>query len=187
VNRLSARERRLVAIALLVAVLAAAWLGVVSPILHGFAERAQTRASLLTAYDHDQRLLDAIPSWRAQAEAQKKSAPAYALYAPSQVQAREILKQRLASTLATQGAPPTAVQDAEGELPPGWIGARADTQITQSQLLASIRQLESEPPYVVVEYISINADQAFHTGRAGPLQVRLEISQPFHLSAAGQP
>jgi general secretion pathway protein M len=186
-NRLTARERRLAAIGLLVLVLAIAWLGVLSPILSGFSARAEERAGLLAAYQRNQRLLDAIPSWRMQAEAQKKSAAAFALYAPSQVQARETLKQCLASALTAQGATPTAVQDAEAELPQGWIGARADVQISLSQLLASLRQLESEPPYVVIEYVSINADQAFHTGHDGPLQVRLEISAPFRVSAVGQP
>ena len=122
-----------------------------------------------------------------QAEAQKKTAAAFAVLAPSQVQAREMLKQRLSDALSAQGASATSVQDADAELPQGWVGARADVQINLSQLLASLRQLESEPPYVVVEYLSINADQAFHTGHAGPLQVRLEVSTPFHLSAAGQP
>ncbi len=184
-NRLNPRERRLVAIGLLVLALAAAWFGIVSPILGGFSSRAAERDGLLADYARSQRMLDAIPAWRSQAEAQKKSATAFAISAPSQVQGQELLKQRLSSAFTAQGAAAPTVQETDAELPPGWIGARADVQITLTQLLGGIRQLESEPPYVVVEYISINSDQAFHTGHAAPLEVRLEVSTPFHLSAAG--
>jgi hypothetical protein len=185
-NRLTPRERRLLALGLLVLVLAAAWVLVAQPLLAGFAARNEQRRQLVADYAHDQRLIDAIPAWRAQSERQKQSARSFELAAPSQVQAQEMLKQRLTSTLTAQGAAAPTVQDATADLPAGWVGARADAQLTLAQFVAGIRQIESDTPYVVVEYVSINADQAFQTGHAGPLEVRLEVSAPFRL-AAGPP
>jgi general secretion pathway protein M len=186
-NRLNPRESRLLALGLLVALLAVIWLGLISPLIQGFVARDSVRKSLIATYQRNQRLLDAIPVLRAQAEAQKKTVGAYAILAPSQVEAQEILKQRLAGALTADVASPPQVQDLQSDLPTGWIGARADAQLTPEQLNASLRRLESEEPYVVVEYLSINADSAFRTGHAGPLDVRLEISAAFRPSTAEQP
>jgi len=186
-NALSARERRLIAIALLLALMAAVWLVVAQPLIAGFGARRAERESLLAAYQRNQRLIAAIPNLPVQAEAQKRTAAAFALAAPTQLQAQEMLRQRLGAALtATSGAPPT-VQDAQADLPPGWIGARADVQLTRRQLNESLRALENEEPYVVVDYVSINADQAFRSGRAGPLDVRIELSVPVRLADARQP
>lgn len=185
-NGLNPRERRLLALGLLVLVLAATWLGVVSPLLDGYSARRAERATLLGAYQRNQRLLDAIPVLRAVAEEQKRSAGTWALIAPSQVQAQELLKQRLSAAMVAAGAAPPGVQELQGDLPPGWIGARADAQLTLSQLNASLRRLESEEPYAVVDQIAVIAGQAAHTGRPGLLQVRIQISTAFR-QANGQP
>ena len=186
-NALNPRERKILAIGLLVAVLAALWLGVAAPVLNGFSNRQAERLNLIATYRRNQRLLDAIPVWRAEAEGQKRTASAYAVFAPTQVQAQEQLRTRLTAALTTEGAPAPAAQDLQADLPAGWIGARADAQLTPQQLNASLRRLESEEPYVVVEYLSINADRAVHSGQAGPLDVRLEIAAAFHPTGAGQP
>jgi general secretion pathway protein M len=186
-NGLSARERRLVAVAILIGVMAAIWLAVVAPLTGGFAAREAERQGLLADYRRNQRLIASIPSLRAQAEAQKRTAQAYALSAPSQLQAQEALRQRISAAMTAAGAAAPSVQDVQTDLPAGWIGARADAQLTRSQLNESLRALENEEPYVVVDYISINADQAFRSGRAGPLDVRLELSVPFRLADARQP
>jgi general secretion pathway protein M len=186
-NDLNPRERRILAIGILVGLIAILWLGVFSPLIGGFTARQAERQSLLATYQRNQRLLDAIPVWRAEAEAQKKTAGAFALAAPSQIQAQEILKQRMAAAMGATGAPAPVIQDLQADLPPGWIGARADVQLTLAQLNDSLRRLESEEPYVVVDYVSINAERAFQSGRAGPLDVRLELSVPFRLADAQQP
>jgi general secretion pathway protein M len=186
-NGLNPRERKLLAVGLLVLAIAALWLAVASPILNGFAARAEQRRNLLAAFQRNQRLIDAIPAWRAEAEGHKRSASAYAIVAASQIEAQEQLRQRLAAALTGDPASPPSVQDMQSDLPSGWIGARADAALTATQLYAGLRRLQSEEPYVVVESLSINADRAFHTGQAGPLDVRLEISSAFRLSGAGQP
>jgi general secretion pathway protein M len=186
-NGLSTRERRLIAVALLLGLVAAAWLAVARPLVSGFFDRQAERQALLAAYQRNQRLIAAVPSLRSQLEAQRRTASAFALTAPSQIQAQEILRQRIAAAITAAGAAAPTVQDVQADLPSGWIGVRADAQLTQSQLNQSLRTLESEEPYVVVDYISINADQAFRTGRAGPLDVRLELSLPVRVADARQP
>jgi general secretion pathway protein M len=186
-NGLTARERRLVAIAILFAVVAAAWIVVVSPLLAGFTARETERQGLLADYQRDQRLIAAIPGLRAQAEAQKRTAAAFALAAPSQLQAQEALRQRITSAITAAGAGAPTVQDVQADLPSGWIGARAEARLSRSQLNESLRVLENEEPYVAVDYISIDAEQAFRTSHAGLLDVRLELSVPFRLADARQP
>ncbi len=186
-NGLNPRERRLLAVAILLAVVAAAWLAGFSPLIGGFSARHDERQALLTSYRRNQRLLGAIPALRAEAEAQKGSAAAFALSAPSQLQAQEMLRQRISAALVATGAAAPTVQDLQADLPAGWIGARADAALTFNQLNDSLRRLESEEPYVVVDYVSVNADRAFSSGHAGPLAVRFELSVPFRLAGAGQP
>ena len=185
-NRLDARERKLVAVGLLVLVLALAWFAIVAPLADGFVQRAAERRDLLARYQRNQRLLDAMPIWRAQAEAQKHTAASYAVFAPSQAQGQELLNQRLTTAMTFEGAPAPTVQDLQTDVPSGSIGARADGQLTLPQLVAGLRRLESEEPYVVIERLSISAEQALHTGKAGPLGVRLEVSAAFHPAGAGQ-
>ena len=186
-NGLNPRERRLVAVALLLALVAAAWLGALSPLISGFSARQAERQALLSNYQRNQRLLDAVPVWRAEAEAQKQSAPAFAVIAPSQLQAQELLRQRLTAAMVAAGAAGPSVQDRQADLPAGWIGARADAELTFNQLNDSLRRLESEEPHVVVDYVSINADRAVRPGPGAPLAVRLELSVPFRLAGPGQP
>lgn len=186
-NGLSARERRLLALAILVGLLVLLWIALISPVIGGFAARDAERQRLIALYQRDQRLLDAVPVWRAEAERQKRTASAFAVLAPSDVQAQETLRTRLTAAILASGAAAPSAQDIQANLPAGWIGARADGQLTLAQLNDSLRRLENEEPYVIVDYLSINAERAFRSGRAEPLDVRLEISAPFHLAASGQP
>ena len=67
----------------------------------------------------------------------------------AQAQAQELLDQRISASVTYDGAPPPTVQDLQTDIPAGWIGARADAQLTLPQLVTSLRRLESEEPYVV--------------------------------------
>jgi general secretion pathway protein M len=184
-NHLSLRERRLVAVLILVALIAGVWFFAVSPVLAGFTARQAERQSLLALYQRNQRLLDAVPVWRAEAERQKRSASTFAVVATSDLQAQEALRDRITNAVLAVGASAPSVQDRQGDIRPGWIGARADVQLTQDQLNQSLRRLETEEPYVVVDYISITAERAFRSGRAEPLDVRLDVSAPFRPAAGG--
>lgn len=179
---LNPRERSLVAIALLVAVFAVLWLGVLSPLVGGFVDRADERQSLLMLYAHNQRVLAGIPVWREQAEEQRATASKFALIAPTEALAAEALKSRLSKLADDVGGTVQAVQDVQEDVPAGWIRVRADLQLTDGQLYKCLARLESEETYVVVEHLSIAADRALETGHMGPMAVRIEVSAPVRLS-----
>lgn len=180
---LAPRERRIVALGLLAGVLALVWLALISPVLDGFDARARRREELLAQYQANQRLLAAMPGLTRTATEQRRTAALYQITAPSAGVAAEALKQRLASTLAAAGGTVGAVQQVQAGAPAGWVSVRADAQISLTQLVASIRQLENEAPYVVVQYISVGADRAASSGHAAPLDVRLQVSALFHPAA----
>jgi hypothetical protein len=175
---LSARERRLVALGLLVAALGLIYLAVIAPLVGGFLNRAAERQSLISQYQRDQRIMASIPVWRETAEAQRRTSQRFVLAAPSEQLAVETLKERLAQLAADEGFQITAMQDLEADAPTGEAKVRADLQLSLTQLTESLKRLENEGPYVV-EYISISADRALATGRASRLVVRLEVGAPW--------
>jgi hypothetical protein len=176
------RERRLVAIALLVAAFAVLWLGVLSPLIGGFVDRANERESLLMLYERNQRMLAGVPVWREQAEEQRATASKYELSAPTEALAAEALKSRLNKLADDVGGTVQAVQDVQEDVPAGWVRVRADLQLTDGQLYKCLARLESEEPYVVVEHLSIAADHALETGHMGTMAVRIEVSAPIRIS-----
>ena len=176
------RERRLVAILIVVAAIAVLWLGVLSPIIGGFIDRADERQSLLTLYAHNQRVLAGVPVWREQAEEQRATAAKFELTAPTEALAAEALKSRLTKLSDDVGGTVQSIQDVQEDVPAGWIRVRADLQLTDGQLYKCLARLESEEPYVVVEHLSVSADRALETGHMGPMAVRIEISAPVRLS-----
>src|ERR1700731_2874418 len=92
---LSARESRLLAIGILVAVIAVVWLLLVNTVVEGFSDRAETRTTLLDTYVRNQRILSGISVWKAQLEEQRQSAGQFAITAPTEALAAEQLKNRL--------------------------------------------------------------------------------------------
>jgi general secretion pathway protein M len=181
---LQPRERKIVALGVLVGLLAGIWLALVAPLLDGFQARAQRREQLLSEHQANRRLLDSVPTLQAAALEQRRTASLYQISAPTAAVATEALKQRLSTALSGAGGAVGAVQPVQAGVPAGWVSARAEVQIGLPQLVAAIRQLENEGPYVVVQYLSIQADRAASTGRAAPLDVRLQVSALFRPTPA---
>jgi hypothetical protein len=181
---LAPRERKLVAVGLLVAVGAVLWLGLLSPYLDSFQRRARQRQQLLARYAAGQRLLDAAPTLRVEAAEQRRSSARFKITAPSRETASSALRQRLASVLTEAGGSVATVQDAQADAGLDRVSARADAVMTYSQFVAGLRRLENEEPYVVVDYTALGADRALHAGHAAPLDVRLQISAVFYPASA---
>ncbi len=175
---LTARERRLVAIALLLGAVAIVWFLVVGPYVGGFFGRAAERRELIATHQRNQRTMASIPMWRQAAEAQRAHADRFAIPAESEQLAVEALKDHLTSLATNEGFQITAMQDLDADTPTDEAKVRADLQITLTQLTESLRRLETEGPYVV-EYLSVSADRALATGRSSRLLVRLEVSAPW--------
>ncbi|HEV2365170.1 MAG TPA: type II secretion system protein GspM [Caulobacteraceae bacterium] len=182
---LTARERRLVAIGLAVAAVAVLWLALVQPIASGLSHRAAERRELTAQWRRQTRLIAEQASWLRAARRESLAATDFVLPAPTEEAAVETLKSRLQRLAGDQGFQITGLTDLPAAAPPGFVRLRADMQLTLAQLTLALRQLETEDPYVVVEYLSVSADRALASGKLSPLDVRLEISAPFGTGAAG--
>jgi len=181
---MSQRESRLVAIAILLAVIAVLWLGIVSPILAGFAVRAERRAGLIDSHERNVRIALRAPLFRAQAAEQRQSSGDWAIVAPDAEAAADMLRSRTRAAVERHGAVIKAVQEVPGQA--GWVAVRIDAELSLAQLTAILGELESGLPHLVVETLSVSADKAFQTGRLEPMDIRIEIAAP-HLPAAQLP
>ncbi len=173
---LSARERRLIAVGLLVLALALAWLLIVQPLVIGFIDRAAQRRDLRAAHARNERILAALPALRSQAEAQARTAPRFMVIAANAASAAEALKARVRRTADDEGVQIKALDDLSADAPLGSVEIRVDTTLSLKQLSEMLRRLQSEEYYVVVEYFAVAADKSFASGRAEPIDVRLDLS-----------
>jgi hypothetical protein len=169
------RERRMVALGLLVAAVAAVYLLILQPLVGGFFDRAQQKADLRKTYADNQKLIAALPALRAAADAQRVSQPRFSLAAQSEVLAAEMLKARLQRIAADEGFTVRAIDDLQGDAPPGAVKLRTDLTLTLTQFYETIRRLQNEDTYVVVDYTSISADRSYGANRLEPIDVRLEL------------
>jgi Tfp pilus assembly protein PilO len=181
-RRLSPRESRLVAIGILVAVFAGVWLLLIEPLIEGFGTRADERASLLQTYATNENIIAGAQVWKQQLAEQEQTADRYAIAAPTDALAAEQLKNRLSRMASEAGGTLTAVQDVQDGVQPGTVRIHVDMQMTLGQLYKTLARLESEEPYVVVESLSVVADDALKTGHLGPMAVRMEVSSAVRIS-----
>ncbi len=85
----SPRERRLVALLILVSLIAVLWFAIVAPIAAGFSTRAQQREQLNLSYLHNQRTIASVPRLRRQAEDARRNIEAYVIGAANAEAGRE--------------------------------------------------------------------------------------------------
>jgi general secretion pathway protein M len=179
VRPLSAREQKLLALALLVGAIALVWLAIVQPVADGFSARAAEREQLTQTWRRNDRLIAAMPAWRAASEQQSRTADRFSINAPSGGLAAEALKTRIQQLAADEGFNVTGVEELSDQAKPGEVRVRADGELTLAQLCDSLRRLETEGAFVIVDFISISADRAVASGREAPLDVRLELSAAY--------
>ncbi|HEX8232267.1 MAG TPA: type II secretion system protein GspM [Caulobacteraceae bacterium] len=175
-RRLSQRESRLLALGILLALVALLWLLVAAPILSGFSARQDERQGLLLTYARNQRAIQSVSVFRRQADAQRSTAGRFAVLAPTPLLATDLLRERIGRTVTQSGGKLIAVEDMQAGAAPGWIKVRADMRLTLAQFTALARRLQSEEPYLSIDYTSISANEAAQTRRLSPMDIRLEIS-----------
>lgn len=174
---LTLRERRLVAIAILLAVIALVWLALVSPLIDGFLARGAERDELRELYLRNQRIAAELPRWRSAAARQRTDADQFAYRAATPEIAAQALRERVVRTFESHQSVIQTAQDAPA--PSGWIGVRVDAKARLEPLLRIIADLENARPLVVVTTTTLSADEAFQTGRLDSMDVRIEIAAPF--------
>ena len=179
---ISPRERRLIALLILIAVIALAWFVIVSPILGGFSTRMEQRDQLTLRYLHNQRTIAGVPRLRRQAEEERQRTRMFAIGATNAEAGRDALKDRLQRVVERAGGEVRATVDAEGT--PGWARAGISARMTLPQFTATLDQLQNMPPWLIVETVSVEANDALVTGRSSSMDVQLEVSIPLRRAAA---
>lgn len=178
---LSARERKLIAIALLLAALALLWMVVVAPVLGGFSDRAEQRAQLRSDYQLNTRLINTIPAFRRRAEKQKSVEAQFILSAPTATLARDKLRERLRRDFTAAGGEVSAVQDLPGQ--PGHASAWVQGKMTLPHLQQLLVSINDTPPYLITESLRVSADRALEAGHLDIMDIRLEVSIPISPAA----
>lgn len=178
----SPRERRLIALLILTGAVAAIYSLIVAPVLDGFRARAMRRDALMLSYLHDMRTIAAIPRLRRQAELQKQAAEPYRIDVRTVEAGREWLKDRLQTAVERAGG--TFREGGDGEGRPDWARARVSARLTLPQLIGTLARLQNDPPWLVVEFVTVTANDALVTGRPSQMDVDIEVSIPLRLAAA---
>lgn len=171
-STLSARERRLIAILILVAAIALLWIGIISPIASGFSDRAEQRDRLAQVYANNARLIGSIARLRKLAEAQRADRDRYRIVAPTLLAANEALKARLSDAVTDAGGQTRSVQEVDAE--PGRVSAWIEGRMTLPQLVATLETLENSTPLLALSSLSVSADPAATATRPDTLNVRIE-------------
>jgi hypothetical protein len=179
---MSPRERRLVALLVLVAMIALADLAVIAPIADGFADRARQREDLQARYYANDRIIAAIPRLRRQAEAQNKLLDHFALAAPDAGTASDMLREKLQAAVTAAGGDFRGGED----MPPlpGSVATRVSARLSSAQLFTLLAQVQNAHPLITITALGVGADDALVTGQAATLDVRLEASVPYHPAPA---
>lgn len=180
IETLAPRERRVLAIGILLIVLALGYVLVIAPLLNGIADRRAERAELLDTYVRQQRVIETRRYWQRQAASQRTDRAAFGLLTPSRATATEVSKDRITAFFA-QGTV-RGLRDVPA--PDGWVRVRVEARLTLPEVAQSLRRIQAARPYMVVTSLVIDAEQAFTTGQLSPLDVRLELSVPFTPVAA---
>lgn len=178
---ISARERRLVAVLILIAAIAAVHFLVIAPIARGFEARAERREQLALQYTHNLRTIAAIPRLRRQAEQQRAAIANFKIDVRNVEEGREQLKARLARTIGDVGGGYHNGNDAESR--PGWASARASATLTPSQMTMLLARLQNEPPWLIIENLSVGSNDTPLTGQTSALEVEIEASIPISIAA----
>jgi general secretion pathway protein M len=179
-NGRSLSERRLIALGILALVILAMWFGVIAPIAQGFADRAAERDRLSGDLVRGRRLIAERTLWRDQALRQKADAD-FAVIAPNASAAAQMASDRISAAVQTPGGALSSLR----EQPPGRGEARLrlEGRLTLTQLVATLKLLEGQKPYVIIEGLSVAADPTAAAGGLSPLDVRIDLAVPFQVTS----
>ena len=169
-------ERRLIALGLLAVLLVVVWFGLVQPIAGGFAARAAEREQLADDLSRGRRLIDERDFWRAQAERQRLDAPRFAVTAPNAGAAAAQAMDRISAAVQTPGGVLSSLREQPSA--PGEARLRLEARLTLTQLVASLKLLEGQKPYMIIEGLSVAADPAT-TGQPSAMEVRIDLAVPY--------
>lgn len=174
---LSSRERKLIAVLILVAAVALVLLLVIGPVVSGFSQRAARREALIQTFHANEARITSLGALQTEAERQVGEMRARFMAAPDAAEASETLRERIEAAADELGG---AVKGSEA-LPaePGWARAAIDVQLGHAQLAALLARLSALKPALAVETMTVVADDALTNSKSDRLDVRLEATAPF--------
>ncbi|UAJ09060.1 hypothetical protein [Polymorphobacter megasporae] len=173
-NQWSPRERRLVAVGILVALLVLAVFGVILPIASGFSDRADQREQLADDLDRGDRLLASRAFWLAAAARQRADRTRYAIVAPNAGAATELATERATAVIHATGGEVRTIREQPST--PDTSRLRVEARLSLTQLVAALRIFELGQFTPVIEAVSIDAGQASGAGRLAPMEVRIDLA-----------
>ncbi len=174
---LTVRERKLVAVGILVLLIAAVWLGVVRPIVGGFHARADERDRLVREQTRGERILAQLPYWRARDAALRVDAPAFALPIRQPALAGEAAVELVSTAVTRTGGEVRAIR--EQSAADGLAKIHADLRLNLTQLTGLLKLLEDQRPFAIVQTLTIAADPATSAGRLSTLDVGIDLAIPY--------
>jgi hypothetical protein len=175
-NSLTARERKILAIGILVGVIALIWFVIIAPIMGGFSERAAERERLSARFAGNERLIANIPRLRKAVEKGSADFRNFRIEGESFAVVTEALKERLGAQVAASGGELRAIQEVDDK--PGWVRAWVESRMTLPQMIASLEKLQNQPPYLAVTTLTISADRALQSGKLDLMDIRIEAASP---------
>ena len=179
---LSIRERKLIAIGVLFALFGLVELLIIGPLVSGFSDRATERQALRDQYAHASRTIATIPRLRRLGDANRSQLRTFTLSATDAEKAGILLEDRLRAGVESAGGElrVSGHDGSDATLSRANVAAR----MPLNQLVKLLALLQNQPPYLVIEALSIGADDALASQKAGPLDVKIEVSIPFVMAAA---
>jgi Tfp pilus assembly protein PilO len=174
---LSPRERKLVAVLILVLAISLVLTIVIGPVVSGFSDRAARREALVQTFHANEQRIGSLNALQAEAERQVGQMRALFMAAPDAEEAGEALRERIE----------TAAQEAGGDIKTseavpaeqGWARAAVDVRMSHAQLATLLARLNALKPAIAVDTLTVIADDALTNSRSDLLDVRLEATAPF--------
>jgi hypothetical protein len=180
ITELTLRERRLVAIGILVALVVGTCLLLIAPVARSFAVRDSERQSLLAQYAKNASNINNMRHWRREADRQSQTKNRYSVQAASRQEAVEILREQIIRQFVKIGGEVRNCQEIEA--PAGWLRVRLAARLDIFKIERGIRTFQNQMPFAVVQTATVTGDRFATANPSQTLDIKLEISAPFSLS-----
>jgi hypothetical protein len=174
-------ERRLIALGLLALLLAALWFVVAAPIARGFAERAAQREQMTDDLLRGRRLIASRVIWRDKALLQRADADRFGVIAPTASVAALQATDRISAAIQTPGGELSSLR--EQPAGPGEARLRVEGRLNLTQLVASLKLIEGQKPFIIIEGLSVAADPTAAAGQLSPMDVRIDLAVPYQVAS----
>ena len=170
-------ERRLIALGLLALLLAALWFFLAAPIARGFAERAAQREQLTDELLRGRRLIGSRAIWWNKALLQRADADQFGMIAPTASAAALQATDRIAAAIQTSGGVLSSLREQPSG--PGETRLRVEGRLDLTQLVTSLKLIEDQKPFVIIEGLTVAADPTAAAGQLSPMDIRIDLAVPY--------